>query len=61
MKFSAGVGALGFLTFVVCSGKEIFEGSPSFLLNGQTFSGSVVVYKQADLVYKLEGNAEDLF
>ena len=61
MKFSAGGGALGFLPFIVCSGEKHFEGSPSFLLNGQTFPGSVVVYKQADLVYKLEGDAEDLF
>ena len=61
MKFSAGGGALGFLTFVVCSGKESFEGSPSFLLNGQTFPGFAVVYKKAGLVYKLEGDAEDLF
>ena len=35
--------------------------SPSFLLNGQTFTGFVVVYKKAGLVYKLEGNAEDMF
>ena len=61
MKFSAGGGALGFLPFVVCSGEESFEGSPSFLLNGQTFPGFEVVYKQAVLVYKLEGDAGYLF
>ena len=61
VKFSAGGGALGFSPFVVCSGEESFEGSPSFLLNGQTFPGFVVVYKKAGLVYKLEGDAEDLF
>ena len=61
MKFSAGGGALGFLPFVVCSGEEIFEGSPSFLLNGQTFPGFAVVYKKARLVYKLEGYADELF
>ena len=59
MKFSAG-GALGFLPFVVCSGEENFEGSPSFLLNGQKFPSFAVVYKNAGLVYKLEGDAEDL-
>ena len=61
MKFSAGGGALGFPPFIVCSGEESFGGSPSFLLNGQTFPGFVVVYKQAGLVYKLGGDAEDLF
>ena len=61
LKFSAGGGALEFLTFVVCSDEESFEGSPSFLLNGQTFPGFEVVYKKAGMVYKLEGNAEDLF
>ena len=61
MKFSAGGGALGFSPFVVCSGEESFEGSPSFLLNGQTFPGFVVVYKNASLVYKLEGSAEYFF
>ena len=43
MKFSAGGGALGFSPFVVCSGEESVEGSPSFLLNGQTFPGFSVV------------------
>ena len=61
VTFSAGGGALGFLPFVVCSGGEGFEGSPSFLLNGKTFPGFAVVYKKAGMVYKLEGNAEDLF
>ena len=61
MKFSADGGALGLSPFVVCSGEESFEGSPSFLLNGQTFPGFAVVYKKAGLVYKLEGDAEDLF
>ena len=61
MKFRAGGGALGFSPFVVCSGEEGFEGRPSFLLNGQTFPGFVVVNKKSGLVYKLEGNAEDLF
>ena len=61
MKFSAGGGALGLLPFVVCIGEEHFEGSPSFLLNGQTFPGFAVVYKNAGLVYKLEGDADDLF
>ena len=61
MEFSAGGGALGFLPFIVCSGEEIFEGNPSFLLNGQTFPGFAVVYKKAGLVYKLEGDANELF
>ena len=61
MKFSAGGGDLGFLPFVVCSGEESFEDSPSFLLNGQTFPGFAVTYKKAGLVYKLEGDVEDLF
>ena len=61
MKFRAGGGALGFSPFVMCSGKESFEGSPSFLLNEQTFPGFVVVYKNAGLVYKLKGDAKDLF
>ena len=61
MKFSTGGGALGFLPFVVCSGEEVFEGRPSFLLKGQTFPGFTVVNKKAGLVYKLEGDAEDLF
>ena len=61
MTFSAGGGALVFLPFVVCSGEESFEGSPSFLLNGQTFPGFAVIYKKAVLVYKLEGDSEDLF
>ena len=61
MKFSAVGGALGFSPFVVCSGEEIFEGSPSFLLNGKTFPGFAVVKKKAGLVYRLEGDAEDLF
>ena len=61
MKFSAGGGALGFLPLVVCSGEEGFEGSPSFPLNGQTFPGFAVVYKKAGLLYKLEGDIEDLF
>ena len=61
MKFSAGGGASGFSPFVVCSGEEIVEGSPSFLLNGQTFPGFAVVDKKAGFVYKLEGDAEDLF
>ena len=50
MKFSAGGGALGFSPFVVCSGEESFEGSPSFMLNGQTFPGFAVVYKKAGLI-----------
>ena len=54
MKFSAGGGALVFSPFVVCSGEESFESSPSFLLNGQMFPGFAVVYKKAGLVYKLE-------
>ena len=61
MKFSADGGALGFWPFVVCSGEESFEGSPIFLLNGQTFPGFAVVSKKAGLEYKLEGDAEDLF
>ena len=61
MKFSAGGGALVFLPFVVCGGEESFEGRPSFLLNGQTFPGFAVAYKKAGLVYKLEGDADDLF
>ena len=61
MKFSAGGGALGFSTLVVCSGKESFEVSPSFLLYRQTFPGFSVVYKKAGLVYKLEGDTKDLF
>ena len=60
-KFSANGGALGFSPFGVCSGEESFEGSTSFLLNRQKFLGFAVVYKKAGLVYKLEGNAEDLF
>ena len=39
MKFSAGGGALGFLPYIVCSGEESFEDSPSFLLNGKMFPG----------------------
>ena len=61
MKFSAGGGALGFLPFFVCSGEESFEGTPSYLLNRKAFPGFAVVYKKAGLVYKLEGDAEDLF
>ena len=61
VKFSAGGGTLGFPSFVVCSDKESFEGSPSFLLNGQTFPGFAVVCKKAGLVYKLEGDSEDFF
>ena len=60
MKVSAGGGALGLSSFVVCSGKESFEGSPSFLLNEKTFPVFAVVYKKAGLVYKLECDAEDL-
>ena len=47
MKFSAGGGALGFLPFIVCSGEESFEGSPSFLLNGQMFPGFTFVKKRS--------------
>ena len=61
MKFSADGGALGFSPLIVSSGEESFEGSPNFLLNGQTFPGFAVVYKKAGLVYKLEGDAKDLF
>ena len=61
VKFSASVGALGFLPFVVCSGEEGFEGHPSFLLSGQMFPGFSVVNKKAGLVYNLEGNAENFF
>ena len=61
MKFSAGGSALGLSLFIVCSGEEGFESSTSFLLNGQTFPGFAVVYKNAGLVYKLEGDANDLF
>ena len=61
MKFSDGGGALGFLPFIVCSGKENFEGSPSFLLNGQTFPGFAFVYKKSGLVYNFKGDAKDLF
>ena len=61
MKFSAGGGALGFLPFVVRSGEECFEGCPSFMLNGQTFTDFAVFYKKSILVYKLEGDADDLF
>ena len=61
VKFSAGGVPLGFPPFVVCSGEESFEGSPSFLLNGQMFPGFAVVYKQAGLVYTLGGDAKDLF
>ena len=61
MKFSAGGGALGFLPLVVCSGKESFEGSPSFLLSGYAFPGFAVVYNKSSLVYKLKGDAKDLF
>ena len=46
MKFSAGGGALGFSPLVVCSGEEDFEGCPSFLLSGQTFTGFAVVKKR---------------
>ena len=42
--------ALEFSPFVVCSDEESFEGSPSFLLNGQTFPGFAVVYKKAGLI-----------
>ena len=45
----------------MCSGEEGFEGRPRFLLNGQTFPGFAVVKKKAGLVYKVEGDAEDLF
>ena len=61
MKFSAGGGALGFLPIVMCSGEERIEGSPSFLLSWQTFPGFAVVYKNAGLIDKLKGDAEDLF
>ena len=61
MKFSAGGSALGFSPLVVCSGEEGFEGSPSFLLSGQTIPGFAVVNKKAGLVNNLEGNAEELF
>ena len=61
VKFSAGGGALGLSPFVVCSGKESFEGSPSFLLYWKTFPGFAVVYKKAGMVYNLEDNAKDLF
>ena len=46
---------------VVCSGKEGFEGCPSFLLSGQTFPGFAFVSKKAGLVYNLEGDAKELF
>ena len=45
----------------MCSGKESSEVSPSFLLNGQMFPGFAVVYKKSSLVYKLEGDVEELF
>ena len=61
VKISAGGGALVFPPFVVCSDKEIFEDSPSFVLNRQIFRGFAGVYKQAGLVYKLEFDAEDFF
>ena len=61
VKFSAGGGALGLFPFVVCSGEESFEGRSNFLLNGHTFPGFAVIYKKAGLVYKLEGDDEDLF
>ena len=61
MKSSAGGGALGFSPFVVCSGEESFEGSPSFLLSGETFLGFAVVYKKAGLVDKFKGDADELF
>ena len=61
MKLIAGGGALGFSPSVVCSGEESFEGSSSFLLNGHMFPGFAVVYKKAGLVYKLEGDADDMF
>ena len=61
VKFSASSGTLGFSLFVVCSGEEGFEDSPSFLLNRQTFPGFEVVYKNAGLVYKLEDDAKNLF
>ena len=61
MEFSAGGGALGFSPFFVCSGEESFEGSPSFLLNGQKFPGFAVVCKKAGLIDKLKDDAEDLF
>ena len=61
MKFSAGGGALGFSPFVVCSGEESFEGSPSFMLNRQTFKGFAVVYKKTSMIYKLKSDAKDLF
>ena len=61
MKFSAGGGGLGFLPLVLCSGEEDFKGCPIFLLNRQTFPGFAVVDKKASLVYRLEGDAEDLF
>ena len=41
--------------------KKALKAVQVFLLNGQTFPGFAVVYKKAGLVYKLEGDAEDLF
>ena len=61
MKFSAGGGALGFSSFVVCGGEEGFEDHSSFLLIGQTFLGFSVVNKNSGLVYNLEGCVKDLF
>ena len=40
----------GFSPFIVYGGEESFEGSPSFLLNGQTFPGFAVVYKNPGLL-----------
>ena len=61
MKFSAGDGALGFLPFILCSGEESIEGIPSFLLKIQIFPGFAVVFEKAGLIYKLKGDAKDLF
>ena len=61
VKFSAGGGALGLSSFVVCSGKDNFDVRPSFMLNRQTSPGFEFVFKKSGLVYKLEGDTEDLF
>ena len=61
VEFGTGGGALRFAPRVVHSGKESFEGSPSFLLCRYTFTGFAVIGEETSLIENLEGDTNDLF
>ena len=61
VELSTSGDALIFAPFVVCSSKESFETSPSFLMYSETFPVFSVINKDTSLINKLEGDADYFF